>query len=202
MLLGVLFFYLIIFTMHQLRFKLALISSLENVEEGAEKMRRSLKQNGLIFLTVVLLYTTGLLIGMFFNDSLVDYNMIIISASNTLNLIALTSCYFYVMTQLRQEIAKFDQSGIKRELKLVKLQQWIIGVLSLLGTLTSLTKLIYLLAMRDEEEVKCQDTIYRATICGQPIWIVFEALPRALIMASHIKFFHGSTGQKLEEAAH
>ena len=60
------------------------------------------------------------------------------------NMVAVTVSYFWVMHLLRVELRKFDQDGIKNELNLVKLQQWLIGIILLTQCVISIGTLCYL----------------------------------------------------------
>ena len=81
-------------------------------------------------------------------------------------------------------MAKFDQSGLKRELKLVKRQQLALCMVSALQTATCFGVTIYLGITASSD---CYDSIFWSNIAGNFSQILFRALPSLLLMESHRK---------------
>ena len=103
------------------------------------------------------------------------------------NMIAVTVSYFWVMHLLRVELRKFDQDGIKNELKLVKLQQWLIGIILLTQCLISIGTLGYLAFEYVKDETECEQQVFHAMAYTEPYQVVFRAAPSIIILVSHIK---------------
>ena len=106
--------------MYQLRLKLELINSTASVDVKINELRRKTKLSFLIGIFVVLFYAGGVVGGVVLETKRKQTNGVLTQGVKSFTLIILTSAYFYVMNGLRKEMAKFDQSVLKRELKLVK----------------------------------------------------------------------------------
>ena len=111
----------------------------------------------------------------------------IINAVKAANMLVVTVSYFMVMHLLRVELSKFDQEGIKNELDLVKLQQWLIGFILLVQCMSSIGVVCYLAVEFIKDETECEEQVFTAFAYTEPWQVVFRAVPSILILVSHIK---------------
>ena len=137
--------------MYQLRLKLELINSTASVDVKINELRRKTKLSFLIGIFVVLFYAGGVVGGVVLETKRKQTNGVLTQCIKTFTLIILTSAYFYVMNGLRKEMAKFDQSVLKRELKLVKRQQLFLCLVSALQTISCFGVTVYLYLKRHDD---------------------------------------------------
>lgn len=137
-------FTLLIFTMHQLRLKLELINSNAEIEVKKVELRRRTNISFFVGVVLFIFYTAGVIFGVIQETKKINTNGVLTQACKTLTLIVLTFTYFFVMRALRREMAKFDQSNLKSECKIVRRQQYLLGIVSLVQTVTCLGITIFL----------------------------------------------------------
>ena len=150
-------------------------------------MTKRSRKHGIIFTITICSYFVGLVVSVVeFNKNL-DGNGLVINAVKAANMLVVTVSYFWVMHLLRVGLSKLDQECIKNELDLVKLQQWLIGIILLVQCGSSIGSLCYLTVELIKDETECEEQVFKAMAYTEPWQIVFRAAPSILILISHIK---------------
>ena len=103
-------------------------------------------------------------------------------------LLLLFLLYVFVTAQLRAELNKLVSYGFRKELTLIKILQYVIGVTIALYTVVSLALCIYFSgAMKEESKDKCLEKLFYARATVIPVEILYETVPILAIIIMHVK---------------